>query len=433
MRKGSEAGMLIAEIFFGEGAPRKLQATEAQWVVQLLTDGAVPEQLQSTIAPQLMALRQTEILQALGGGRALPEPGRKFNPCVALAPDWSKSWGRRKSACRRPFGNCWRNCGTIRNFRRWHNWRMILMAAISVPRALRRHEELPVGGISDITNRGSLDKLLLTELAHDDLTLAVRIATNEALYMRRETPPARLPQRRAILIDSGIRLWGVPRLFATAVALAFAAAAPPGTELLAFGARQNGIVPLDLATRNGLIAHLEALEPAPHPGAALASFAAALATDDQLQTDVLLITHEDVLADPDFAACLHEDALPQRLIATVNRAGAFRLYLQTLAGRQLLSEADMKLDDLLAPSRVPSAPLVAPSPDEPLIMSLKPFPLLLPASIDAQHAVASARHGLVAARYPKAADCCTGPMPTKHARELPEPTTTRKIAGNISP
>ena len=35
---------------------------------------------------------------------------------------------------------------------------------------------------------GDFDRLLVSELAHDDLTLSVRIALNEALYLRREAP-----------------------------------------------------------------------------------------------------------------------------------------------------------------------------------------------------------------------------------------------------
>ena len=64
-----------------------------------------------------------------------------------------------------------------------------LMAAVALPRSLTDREELPIGGFSDIANRGSVDRLLLSELAHDDLTLAVRVAVNEALYLRRESPP----------------------------------------------------------------------------------------------------------------------------------------------------------------------------------------------------------------------------------------------------
>ena len=100
-----------------------------------------------------------------------------------------------------------------------------MMAAIHLPRAISDREDLPVGGVSDISNRGPLDRLLPSELAHDDLTLAVRIAMNEALYLRRETPPSNPPKHRAVLLDSGIRLWGVPRVFATAVGMALAAGA----------------------------------------------------------------------------------------------------------------------------------------------------------------------------------------------------------------
>src|SRR6185436_19317174 len=85
-----------------------------------------------------------------------------------------------------------------------------LLAATSLPRKLSQSDELPLGGVTDISNRGDLDRLLVSELASDDLTLAVRIATNEALYLRREQPPRSPPFRRALLLDSGVRMWGVP-------------------------------------------------------------------------------------------------------------------------------------------------------------------------------------------------------------------------------
>src|SRR5207248_2941944 len=58
------------------------------------------------------------------------------------------------------------------------------MAALQLPRRLSEPDEMPIGGFADLANRGSLDRLLLSELAHDDLTFAVRIALNEALYLR---------------------------------------------------------------------------------------------------------------------------------------------------------------------------------------------------------------------------------------------------------
>src|SRR5688572_19839925 len=82
-----------------------------------------------------------------------------------------------------------------------------LMAAVRLPRRLGEREQLAIGGVADITNRGPLDRLLLSELAHDDVTLAVRVALNEALYLRREPPMREPPGTLALLLDSGVRLW----------------------------------------------------------------------------------------------------------------------------------------------------------------------------------------------------------------------------------
>src|SRR5690606_25553091 len=43
----------------------------------------------------------------------------------------------------------------------------------------------PLGGVSDISNRGALDKLLISEYANDDLLFLSRLANGEALYINR--------------------------------------------------------------------------------------------------------------------------------------------------------------------------------------------------------------------------------------------------------
>ena|GEM_PF-1791699 len=147
-----------------------------------------------------------------------------------------------------------------------------LTAAVTLPRAISDTEEMPLGGVSDITNRGPLDRLLLSELAHDDLVLAVRVAVNEAMYLRRETPPHAPVPGRAVLLDVGIRSWGVPRVFATSVALALAATSDRRAPCVVYRARGFAAEPVDLSRREGLVQHLAALEPDLHPGAALKTF-----------------------------------------------------------------------------------------------------------------------------------------------------------------
>src|SRR5262249_9146804 len=134
-----------------------------------------------------------------------------------------------------------------------------LMAAVRLPRRLAQREELAVGGVSDITNRGPLDRLLLSEFAPDDLTLAVPGAPNNALYLRRDPPMREPPGTLAVLLDSGLRVWGIPRVLASAVALALAACDKQHAQALFWRARGKQLLPVDLLSKKGLTEHLGAL------------------------------------------------------------------------------------------------------------------------------------------------------------------------------
>ena len=105
--------------------------------------------------------------------------------------------------------------------------------------------------------------------------------------------------RRAVLIDAGIRLWGVPRVFAAAVALSLVAAADRNIRVDAYRACGRSVEPVALTQREGLIAHLEALEPDAHPGDALGAFLAAVSKTGDL-LDAVVITGEDAAADRAF-------------------------------------------------------------------------------------------------------------------------------------
>jgi hypothetical protein len=269
-----------------------------------------------------------------------------------------------------------------------------LMAAVQLPRAISEPDDLPLGGVSDVTNRGPLDRLLVSELAHDDVTLATRVALNEALYLRRESPPKTPPADRLLLIDCGIRLWGVPRVFAAAAALALAATSDRRANVRVFRATRHGMAAGDLATREGLIAHLEVLETAPHPAVALRPFLARLV--EAPRADAVLITHEDALTDGDFRREL--DAHDQPLyVATVARNGRFRLSFVSRRGVRSVREAAFDLEKLLAPAQQPVAPLLRPNAgtDLPAIFAASPFPLFLPDTIDLGAATHHAKHGAV--------------------------------------
>jgi len=251
-----------------------------------------------------------------------------------------------------------------------------LMAAVRLPRRLGEPEQLAVGGVADITNRGPLDRLLVSELAHDDLTLSVRVALNEALYVRREPPMREPPGTLALLLDSGVRLWGVPRALATAVALALIASDRHHCDVRAWRSRGKQLVPLDLLSRNGLTLHLGALETEAHPGGALPAFAETVAPGAQNQS--VLVTHRDTLDDPEFRRALAEHSAAPGFVATVDREGHFELHALPLARRPPLCEADLELESVFG--RETGVPPIKVEVDSnlPAIFGVRPFPFLLP-------------------------------------------------------
>ncbi|MGD9127067.1 MAG: hypothetical protein PVH19_06780, partial [Planctomycetia bacterium] len=275
-----------------------------------------------------------------------------------------------------------------------------LMAAVTLPRSVSDHEELPIGGVSDISNRGQLDRLLLSELVHDDLTLAIRVAVNEAMYLRHESPPRTPTRQRAVLLEAGIRSWGVPRFYATAVALALVATADSHSQIMTYCARGKSIEPVDLTTRAGLVKHLATLEPELHPGDALRAFLDTVADSEEATEPVLVIT-EDAFESSEFRKAVASQDINLLHVATVNRDGQFRLIEKTGRGHKMIREAQLSLDELLATPKRHGLGLLDRTwaSDLPAILSVTPFPLLLSREVESTRMCEVEGRGVLA--FPK--------------------------------
>jgi hypothetical protein len=310
-----------------------------------------------------------------------------------------------------------------------------LRAVVHLPRGVSQRDELALGGVSDITNRGPLDRLLISELAHDDLTLATRVAMNQALYVRREAPPSNPIRRRHVLLDAGIRLWGVPRVFAAAVGLTLAQGADPRQAARCWRVAGAAVEPVDLTTAEGVAAHMARLDHQAHPGAALPAWCRAideqsgrqlaglrdgrlkpglqqdgrlkpglqqdgrlkpglqqdgrpmpgLQRGEEIANDLVLVTGADVWADPDFQRALEQAAAPAMYVATVARDGRYRLYRRTARGSQPLAEATLDLNDVLTPRPRRPALVDRIQSELPAIFGVDSFPLLVPRPIAPQN------------------------------------------------
>ncbi|PTX62879.1 hypothetical protein C8N46_102279 [Kordia periserrulae] len=96
-----------------------------------------------------------------------------------------------------------------------------LWSGIQLPMHYSHPGEMPLGGISDITNKGKFDNILMSEFANDDLIFLHRIANKEALFIRRETTPEEDLRTRIFLIDTTIKNWGTPKILSFATAFSF--------------------------------------------------------------------------------------------------------------------------------------------------------------------------------------------------------------------
>ncbi|HYG50230.1 MAG TPA: hypothetical protein VD905_04970, partial [Flavobacteriales bacterium] len=129
----------------------------------------------------------------------------------------------------------------------------------------------PLGGISDITNKGDFDRLLLSEFANEDVLFMSRLANNEALYINREIPPENNNVKRVILLDTSIKNWGNQRCIAHALAIAISKHPKTSFECDVY-ATGYGWYKLDYTTTANVIDSLAFLDGCLHTAQGLEDF-----------------------------------------------------------------------------------------------------------------------------------------------------------------
>lgn len=137
------------------------------------------------------------------------------------------------------------------------------------------HSSIPsqqtIGGVSDLSNKGTFDQLLISEYANDDVVFLSRLANNEVLYLNRESPPTSNELNRVLLIDISLKNWGTPKIisFATMLAIAKHPKSKIDCQVFVIG---NAVNQVEIDSLVGIVHGLEFVEACMNAGNGLKKF-----------------------------------------------------------------------------------------------------------------------------------------------------------------
>lgn len=221
-----------------------------------------------------------------------------------------------------------------------------IMAAIHVPMHTYNSGERLLGGFSDLTNKGNYDRLLMSELAQDDLLLTARLANQEALYLRREEVPLNRKKKVVILLDITLKMWGTPRIFVMAAALACRQQQEKDTDITAWALGATNVYPINLDTPDTVEHALSFLD----NGLYIAPALTFLLEKGDEDTEYYLITGDKPATHPDLQAILAAHPPKVDFLLTVGREGAFHCYHYSGGRKKQISQAQFNLEDITQPN-----------------------------------------------------------------------------------
>ncbi|MCC9598974.1 hypothetical protein LOC67_00270 [Stieleria sp. JC731] len=228
---------------------------------------------------------------------------------------------------------------------------MDVSSLLAIPHRPSDPSDLPTGGVSDVVNRGAPERLLFTELAQPPMVLLARIATGQALYLRRESPPGPSPNYRPVLIESTIRTWGKKRCQAIAIALAVGAIderlGKPPTRFWTIQGRLR--YQENLASREGVVQQLERLSTDEQPGEAMLKWLEAAREEQDVFAEPIVIASEATESDPRFRIALDEMPVGT-LLARIESDNVIRLIRRTSRGQETLQQLLVDVDQRVSES-----------------------------------------------------------------------------------
>jgi hypothetical protein len=220
-----------------------------------------------------------------------------------------------------------------------------IWSGLKIPMRHLSPGEQPIGGISDMTNKGDFHRMLLSEFANEDDVFMNRVANNEALYIQREIPPEENIFERIILIDTSLRNWGTPKVLAFASAIAIIKHPKAHSECRVMTLGQEAI-PVSLNKVEEVIETLNHVSPVLGVSEALEKFFNEVYP--QKDIEVFFITHQENLEDENIRRVVHQNRDRLKFLVTTTSDGEINFYKHHQGARKHIQKIKLPLQELWA-------------------------------------------------------------------------------------
>lgn len=220
-----------------------------------------------------------------------------------------------------------------------------IWSGLKIPMRHLSPGEQPIGGVSDMTNKGDFSRMLLSEFANEDEVFMNRVANNEALYIQREIPPEENIFERIILIDISLKNWGTPKVLAFASAIAVIKHPKAHSECKVFALGQSSI-PISLDKLDEVVDNLNQVSPVLEVSQALQKFFNEDHTERNLE--VFFITNQENLEKQNLQKVIHENRDRLKFLVTTSADGELNFYKHHKGTRKHIQKIQLPLKELWA-------------------------------------------------------------------------------------
>ena len=247
-----------------------------------------------------------------------------------------------------------------------------IWSGLNIPVHSSLPSQQPLGGFSDLSNKGEFDKLLLSEFANDDLLFLTRLANNEALYIEREIPPENNKLERMILIDVSLKNWGTPKTIAFATMLAIAKH-PKTTISCKVYVIGHHFHPVSIDRVDSIIDGLQIVEGALHPARGLDAFFKAFPSPQH--REVFVITEPSTLKQGEMLKAMYDYQPLINYVIYTDAEGNIDVYKKLQNSKKHLQHLLLPLQSLWQKPKTRNAPEA--EPQQAKVREKHHFPILV--------------------------------------------------------